>query len=170
MGSNINAPNAGTTKRLVKHLQKNVGQVYTLKKLKKTLGLSKGNTAINGKMRSLANDGFLGRTKINSKSFEYTVLPSIVDCEQRKPSNPHKTKQNGKQNHSFTEALENAKNTQLNSMQNFIPNQITTQHQSDLPQLLQRIIDVDAENRLLKNILEQVALLLEQAGTIEKVE
>ena len=157
MADSKSSPNIGTSKKVEQFFLDNLNQPFTRAEIIKRTNLDKNNTGVGHKLNALMYHGKIKRSK--TKPYSYTAIPLHMIGKAATPSKPSKPRPPKSQLPSVPTPQANATYATLFAA--------TTTAPLDIPELMQQIINVNEQNKIYRNALESVALLLEQAGIIE---
>lgn len=153
------SPNFGTSNIVEDFLKQHIGEAFTAREVASLTGLD--ISPVSSKLTHLTQQGRAKKDKTQPGYLRYFVLPEILE----KPPRGGSKKKNG-------EALPKEKlrlpiptpqaQINLNMLQ-----QAKESPALDIPGMMQHIINVDEQNKVYRNALENIALILEQAGIIE---
>lgn len=164
------------------YLEKHIGKTFTSGEVRENLNLSAKDNTFYTKIHGLKKAGHL----ITNPDGSFTVQPSIVNVIKKSSQYPNqkpnpnpkpkpkqqKTKRN-KNNGTSHQGASHQMEIALTPAAHFHTQhlEITRDAQPiDLSVTMAHIMRVDEQNKMYRNALEQIVVLLEQAGIIEKAE
>jgi len=158
--------NKGTAKLIQNYLENNIGLEFTVKDINSQFNFGAINSSVPSKLNHLTSLGKLSKVKIGGK-VHYKVLPSILSKTKTQPQTTEPQSQTTQPQSQTTQAKQEylpTKQTQTNDHR-----ETYNSPPLDVAGLMHHITQIDQQNILYRNILEQIALLLEQAQIFERI-
>ena len=163
MPSNKDQTHSGTSRRIEEFLVDNIGKSFTSLEIRKTLGIPTSVAAGYTKINTLINRGCLIKNEDNDKLFiDESILTLTKTGRKRKNGKitPAQFYQQNEIQMPTLTPLGHASVRQLEILRSTQP--------IDIGETMQQIINITEQNKMYKNAFEQIAILLEQVGIIEK--
>lgn len=162
---------AGTSRQIVEYLQSNIGRILTYAEMRSDLNMSAANSIAYSKVDALKRQGHL----LDMGDRRFRVEASIVNISSRKTPNINGHK------HTKTEKKEKPKPERQREIDfTALPQLLPSARQNmqmleraknaqpiDPAAIMQTVIDINEQNRILLNGFEQIVTILEQIGIID---
>jgi len=165
-----------STADVIKFLKKRIGQTFEVQNVYRLLNINTKNSSIYSVLNRLNKNGMISFIK-NSKPKEFIINDSMVD---HKPKNNKRRKPvaNKKQSIGFEHVENNPigfssngllnENQQRTDIQNQFRHEVENAASIDIAQTMSRVVMVSEQNKILREALEKIVLILDQAGVIER--
>jgi len=158
---------SGTAKKIEKYLKSKVGQKVEVGLLRKELNLGKENTGVNAKIKHLQEHGKIERIK-DSSPLAVKVLAAILGDDLTKQKNTMDVKYDKITNNNYPSFFNGNTSLMQTDTQKAFRNDIEQAASIDIAETMSRVIKVNEQNKMLRDALENIVLILDQAGVIEK--
>lgn len=158
-----NKPHTGTAGKVQRYLEKAVGQTVTITEIREALNLAKDNTSVDSKIDTMTKAGHVTVNR-SVRPRRITVLPAIIGKPNAKP--PKKSKPlTGLPATNQALSRRDTAPPQL-QFDNFSAG-ATNAQPIDVATLMQQVIDINEQNKVLRQALYNIAEILTQANIIE---
>lgn len=151
----------GTAKKVEALFLNNLNKPFTIGQVLKALKFDSTNSGVHHKIAAMKKQGRLIRSE--TKPFTYTAIPLHMLGNSIPPK---QSKKNGSKNQALSLPKLQIPTPQGHANSEALFAARTTAP-LDIPGMMQHIINVDEQNKVYRNALENIALILEQAGIIE---
>ena len=162
-----NAKNVGTASKIEKLFLKNLNQPFTIQEIFKACKFGKTNSGVSHKLVAMIKKGKIVKDS-SVYPATYTGIPlHMIDGNKLNGKPKANGKLKGQAAIDFSLRQQLTPQGYKNNESLFAAKTTTA---LDIPGMMQHIINVDEQNKVYRNALENIALILEQAGVIETTE